>query len=70
MTQQYYDNTEPVRAPAENGERPVSEIVKQLWENAEKLARQELALAVAELDQKVDTVKKDVVSATIGGSVL
>jgi len=71
MTQLQYDHDpRDLRAAPPSGERPVSEIVSELWENAEKLARQELELAIAELDRKVDSVKKDVVAAAIGGAVL
>jgi len=69
MTQQLYNTTDEIRGGPASGERPVSEIVTELWENTEKLARQEIQLALAELDRKVDGVKKDVLAATIGGSI-
>jgi len=70
MTQQYLSRTDPMRDPARAQERPIGEIVGELWENTEKLVRQELELALAELDRKVDRVKTDVAMATLGGSVL
>jgi hypothetical protein len=70
MTQQYLSPPGAMPGGTTNGERPVREIISELWENTEKLVRQELELALAELDRKVDRVKADVAMATVGGSVL
>jgi len=72
MTQQYLNNPPPqsMRAPARGEERPVGEIVGELWENTEKLVRQELELGLAELDRKVTRLKADAAMAAVGGSVL
>lgn len=71
MTQQYANPPpQSMRAPARGEERPVGEIIGELWESTEKLVRQELELALAELDRKVDRIKTDVVMATVGGSVM
>ncbi|HEY6556164.1 MAG TPA: phage holin family protein [Polyangiaceae bacterium] len=72
MTQQQYANPppQPLREPARGEERPVGEIVGELWESTEKLVRQELELALAEIDRKVDRIKTDVVMAAVGGSVM
>jgi hypothetical protein len=70
MTQQYANPPQPLRAPARGEERPVGEIVGELWENTEKLVRQELELALAEADRKIERIKTDVVMAAVGGSVM
>jgi hypothetical protein len=51
-------------------DRPLQEVVVELWENAEKLLRQEVALASSELDQKINRLKRELVGAAIGGAVL
>jgi hypothetical protein len=53
-----------------SGERDVGAIVAHVWENAEKLVRQELELGLAELDRRVDKLKIGLTSAAIGGAVL
>jgi len=70
MTQQYLSPVDPGQPGPASGERPAREIIGELWENTEKLVRQELELAMAELDRKVDRLKTDVAMATMGGSVL
>lgn len=62
----------PLGTPVVTGkaERPLSEIVVELWENTEKLIRQEVALASAEVDTKLDRVKKEVALFATGGAVL
>lgn len=71
MTQPYV-NPPPhsMRAPARGEERPVGEIIGELWENTEKLVRQEMELGLAELDRKATRLKADVTMAAVGGSVL
>lgn len=51
-------------------DRPLHEVVIGLWENTEKLVRQELALAGAELDQKLERLKLEAVATLTGGGVL
>lgn len=53
-----------------SSQREVGAIVADVWENAEKLMRQELELALAELDRRVDKLKVGLITATIGGAVL
>ena len=53
-----------------SGEREVGKIVADVWENAEKLVRQELELGLAEIDRRVDKLKVGLLMATIGGAVL
>jgi hypothetical protein len=50
--------------------RPLGEIVADLWENTQVLVQKELALGLAEVDQRVDKIKGDVMRVTIGGAVL
>ena len=71
MTQQYFNPPpQSMRAPARGEERPVGEIIGELWENTEKLVRQEMELGLAELDRKATRLKADVTMAAVGGSVL
>jgi hypothetical protein len=56
-------------ASADASERPLRELLTELWENSEKLVRQELALALAELDDRIDKTKAALASAAIGGAV-
>jgi hypothetical protein len=53
-----------------SGEREVGKIVADVWENAEKLVRQELELGLAEIDRRVDKLKVGLISATIGAATL
>jgi len=73
MSQQYVGNLssgtlEPVGG--DKSERPIRELLVELWENTETLVRQEVKLASAELDEKVARAKADVVKAAIGGAML
>jgi len=56
--------------PPMNGERPLREIVAELWENSERLVHQELELLVAELDRKAERLKTELTIVAIGGSVM
>jgi len=60
--------TDVVRSDA--SERPLRELLTGLWENSEKLVRQEFALALAELDTRLDKAKAALMSAAIGGAVV
>jgi hypothetical protein len=51
-------------------ERPFHELVVELWENTEKLIHQELALASAEIDLKVDRLKMEATSTAIAAGLL
>lgn len=52
------------------GERALSEIVSELWQNAEKLIRQEIALGRSEIETKLDRAKKEIAVIATGGAVL
>jgi hypothetical protein len=54
----------------ESTERPLRELLPELWENSEKLVRQEFELALSELDQRVDKAKTALLGAAVGGAVL
>jgi hypothetical protein len=64
----------PVPPPPENpnfkSEPPLKEVLVDLWENTEKLLRQEAALASAELDTKIKRLKVEVVTMAVGGAIL
>jgi len=51
-------------------ERELGALVADVWENAEKLVRQELELGLSEIDRRVDKLKTGLTVAVIGGSVL
>ena len=51
-------------------DKSLRELFGELWENTEKLARQEFELAVAELDIRIHRVKRELTAAAIGGAVL
>jgi predicted phage tail protein len=47
------------------GERPLRELVKDLWENTQKLFRQEVELATTELDAKMSRFKRELLAVAI-----
>jgi hypothetical protein len=53
-----------------SSQRELGAIVADVWENAEKLVRQELELGLAELDRRVDKLKIGLATAAVGGAVL
>jgi hypothetical protein len=56
-------------ARSDASERPLRELLSELWENSEKLVRQEFELALTELDDRIDKAKSSLASAAIGGAV-
>jgi hypothetical protein len=48
-------------------ERPMGEIVTELWENTEVLVRNEIALAMSEVDQRTQKAKTDITRITASG---
>src|SRR5688572_4537590 len=60
---------EPLAQPP-HAERPLSEIVVDLWENTQKLVHQEVTLARTEVDAKLDQAKKELGAAAMGAAVL
>lgn len=57
-------------SPVRDGEPAFKDVVVDLWQNTEKLLRQEMALASAELDVKAKKLKTEVGAIAIGGAVL
>jgi Putative Actinobacterial Holin-X, holin superfamily III len=51
-------------------ERPLGEVLADLWHNFETAVRQELRLVSAELDEKTTRLKREVLAAVIAGAVL
>jgi Putative Actinobacterial Holin-X, holin superfamily III len=51
-------------------EPPLKDVLVELWHNLEKLVRQEIALASAELDVKAQKLKADAAQAAIGAGLL
>ena len=63
--------TQPTHVvPTEARERPLPELLGDLWENSERLVRQEFQLALSELDSRIDQAKSGLVHAAVGGAVL
>jgi hypothetical protein len=58
-------NNEPL-----SDQRRMGAILVDMWQSTEKLLRQELDLAMAHLDDKVEEAKADLFVATTGGAVL
>ncbi|MDQ3457846.1 MAG: phage holin family protein [Deinococcota bacterium] len=56
-----------VAAPASSGDRPLGELFSELSQGVTTLLSQEIALAKAEVNQKVSRAAKDAVSLAIGG---
>lgn len=50
--------------------RSIPELLKETWEETEKLFRQELELAVTELESRAKRAKTDLISASIAGAAL
>lgn len=53
-----------------SSEPPLKEVLVELWENTEKLVRQELALASAELDVKAQKLKTEVAASAAGAGLI
>jgi hypothetical protein len=73
MTQRVLDPPRPgetVQASRGNSEPPLKDVLAELWQNIEKLLRQELALASAELDIKGQKLKRDAVALGIGAGLM
>lgn len=49
---------------------PLKDVLVELWQNMEKLMRQELALASAEIDLKAQKLKKELTASAIGAALL
>jgi hypothetical protein len=57
------DHTKPT-------ERPLGEILADLWHNFETAVRQELKLASAEVDEKTTRLKRDVTAAVVALAIM
>lgn len=60
----------PVRAGAVESEPPLKDVLVELWQNLERLVRQEIALAGAELEVKGQRLKTELTAVAIGGALL
>jgi len=54
----------------ETSERPVRELLSDLWNNTETLVRQELKLASAEVETKIEDAKADLMKRAAGAGAL
>jgi len=57
-------------SPAPGADPPLKDVLVELWQNMEKLVRQEVALATAELDLKAQRLKTELAAAAIGAALL
>jgi hypothetical protein len=60
----------PATAGSAGAEPPLKEVLVELWQNLEKLVRQEIALAGAELDIKAQRLKTELTAVAIGAALL
>jgi hypothetical protein len=51
-------------------EPPLQDVLVELWQNLEKLVRQEVALASAEIDVKARKLEAEAVAAAVGAALL
>jgi hypothetical protein len=51
-------------------DRPVREIVSDLWEDAQLLVRQEVRLASSELESKLEATKADLMKTALGAGAV
>jgi hypothetical protein len=70
QTTQPYGTNALGPTPPTPAERPLGELVSELWENSETLVRKEFELALAELDSRVEDAKVGLKNAAAGGAVL
>lgn len=56
--------------PMESADPPLKDVLVELWQNIEKLLRQELALASAELDLKAQRVKSEMAALGAGAGLI
>jgi hypothetical protein len=75
MTQLPQANAIPRPASAESlskvsGEPPLKDVLVELWQNMERLFRQELALASVEIDHKAQKLKKELAASAAGAGLV
>lgn len=58
------------RSLTPSAERELGAIVTDMWSNAETLLRAELDLGLAELDLRVEKLKRALLLATLGGAIV
>ena len=51
-------------------ETPLQEVLVELWQNVEKLMRQEVALARTELEEKAEALKANLIASAAGAVLL
>jgi cytochrome c-type biogenesis protein CcmH/NrfG len=62
--------TAPMPVGQAGGEAPLKDVLVELWQNLEKLVRQEMALASAEIDVKVQKLKTELAAVAIGAGLM
>jgi hypothetical protein len=60
----------PTNVGLPGAEPPLKDVLVELWQNLEKLLRQELALASAELDHKTQKLKGELGALAIGAGLM
>jgi hypothetical protein len=67
MTDRYTGTLDERVAPED---RPIRELLSDLWNNSQILIKEELKLATTELESKVDEAKADLMKAALGAGAL
>ena len=62
--------TEDTYERSGRAERPVRELVSDLWDDAQLLIKQELKLASSEVESKLEATKADLTKAALGAGAL
>lgn len=73
MTQSHVTPPRPAATnltPSDNHEPALKDVLVELWQNVEKLMRQELALASAELDAKAQRLKREAAAFGAGAGMM
>lgn len=60
----------PLAAPVPASKPPLEDVLVELWQNMEKLMRQEVALATAELDLKAQRLKAELIASAAGAALI
>lgn len=60
----------PTRMATSGSEPPLQDVLVELWQNLEKLVRQEIALASVELDHKAQKLKNELAAAAVGAGLM
>lgn len=63
-------NPPPPSVTGPDHDPPLKDVLVELWQHTETLVRQELALASAELDQKAQKLKTELMASALGAGLI